>query len=615
MNIFALSVLSFVSAAVSTYALIAFSGKINFLARPTPERWHKKATPILGGVGIYLGFLVGIGAYLLLGKLTPLFSPKGIFPITQPLLVIIVSGSVMLIVGLIDDIMNIRPYTKLLWQLIVATAAVSLGIHIEIINNQFVSFTLTILWFVGITNAINLLDNMDGLAGGIVLISLLSFAAIALGYGNTEVVVVSSVLAASVLGFLCFNFNPAKIFMGDAGSMFLGHSVAALSLLGTWESASNVLATLLVPALLLAVPIFDTLLVSINRTLSGRKVTQGGRDHSSHRLVSLGLSERSAVFVLLTIAAMLSAVAGICVQLESYYVMLLAVVAVVGFIVFGVYLSDLKIYQEVESFQSLKRLGQFPILTTFIYFKKQIFEVLVDASFLFVAYVLAYLIRFDGSLSDDTLAQLISTVPLVMLSKLCVLAVINPYGTDWRYIGAHELLRLFRAVAVGAFLSLSALFVFSEIHSFTPSIIIIDAMLSLFLLSGYRFIVRAFDEFIFSIGVKQKRLLIIGARGSGEAFIRSLKLSRSGEYFPVGYLDSEDSVQGRSISGVRVLGRPEELGEVLANYLIDEVMCADSDLDAAVYQGVVECCHAKGVTLVQISPPSTSSSLALASAR
>jgi len=576
MNTLAIGLLSILASAVATYSLILFSGRINFLARPTPERWHKKATPILGGVGMYLGFLAGVTAYLLIGKFTPAFSPKGIFPVTFPLIVLFFSATAMLVVGLIDDIVNIRPYTKLLWQIIVAVLVVSLGIRIEIINNQFLSYSLTILWFIGITNAINLLDNMDGLAGGIVLISLISFAALASVNGNVPVMMVSIILLCSVFGFLCFNVNPAKIFMGDAGSMFLGHLVAALALLGTWESASSVMATLMVPVLILSVPIFDTMLVSINRTLSGKKVTDGGKDHSSHRLVALGLSERSAVAVLLGIAALLSLVAGASLQFDSYYVLLLSVIAMVSFIVFGTYLSDLKVYQEVDSFQSLKRLEDFPVLNTFIFYKKQIFEVLVDCSFIFISFVLAFLIRFDGSLDESAQALLFQSIPFVMLTKLCVMALLNPYGTDWRYIGAHELLRLVRASLMGSGLAFVAIYVLGDMQSFVPSILIIDAMLSLLLLSGYRFFVRAFDEFLFSFARKQKNLLIFGARGAGEAFVRNLKLTRSSRYHPVGFVDPDASLKGKRIAGIRVLGTPEDLPRLLSLYEVDEVVYASS---------------------------------------
>lgn len=595
MNILAIGLLSTLVSAIATYLMILFSGRINFLARPTPERWHKKATPILGGVGMYCGFLAGLAAYLVIGKFTPAFSPKGIFPITSPLIILFFSGTAMLLVGLIDDVITVRPYTKLLWQIIVAVLVVSLGIRIEIINNQFFSYSLTIFWFIGITNAINLLDNMDGLAGGIVLISLVAFAVLASVNGNVELAMVSTILLGSVLGFLCFNINPAKIFMGDAGSMFLGHFVAALALLGTWESASNVMATLLVPVLILSVPIFDTMLVSINRTLSGKKVTDGGRDHSSHRLVALGLSERSAVAVLLGIAAMLSLVAGASIQFDSYYILLLTVVATVSFIVFGTYLSDLKVYQEVDSFQSLKRLEGLPVLTTFIYYKKQIFEVLVDCSFIFISLLVAFLIRFDGNLSDEVQAQLFAASPYIFLAKLGVLALVNPYGTDWRYIGAHELLRLARASLGGSLLAAAAIFMLGNVSVYMPSVLIIDAMLSLLLLAGYRFFVRAFDEFIFSFAQKQKNVLIFGARGAGEAFVRNLKLTRSSRYHPVGFVDADLSLKGKRIAGVRVLGQPADLPELLQLLEVDEVVYASGVDEESEFQELAEFCAEREV--------------------
>jgi UDP-GlcNAc:undecaprenyl-phosphate GlcNAc-1-phosphate transferase len=253
------------------------------VAAPRKDRWHQKPTAMLGGVAIYQAFALGC----------LIFAPE-----YAELYPILMAATLMFATGLVDDLVQIKPQMKLAAQLGVALIVVYAGGRLHWTNSEAVNVALTIFWLVGITNAINLLDNMDGLAGGVSWIASLFLLITFLLNGQLDEALVAALLWGALLAFLVFNFNPASIFMGDCGSLFLGFLLGAMPLLTNRNSSPHLAITVLTPILLLVVPIFDTCLVTVMRKLAGRAISQGGRDHSSHRLVALGLSERGAVGVL-----------------------------------------------------------------------------------------------------------------------------------------------------------------------------------------------------------------------------------------------------------------------------------------------------------------------------
>jgi UDP-GlcNAc:undecaprenyl-phosphate GlcNAc-1-phosphate transferase len=192
------------------------SPRIGLVAAPRQDRWHSKPTPLLGGVAIYLAFVAGFC----------FFGPR-----TTGAYAILAGGTLLVITGLVDDILHIKPYTKLVFQLIAASILVYFGLHLPFVEYQLVNDVLTIFWLVGITNALNLLDNMDGLAGGISAIACVFLAVTFLLNGQIQEAVLPAMLGAAALGFLVFNFSPASIFMGDSGSMFLGFLLSGTALL------------------------------------------------------------------------------------------------------------------------------------------------------------------------------------------------------------------------------------------------------------------------------------------------------------------------------------------------------------------------------------------------
>ena len=291
-----------------------------FLAQPQRDRWHPDPIPVLGGYAIAAAFF----AATLLS--TPL----------QPLLPLLVGAGLMFGLGALDDLAHLSATTKLVAQTIIAAVVVFLMPPAHITGIAPVDGLLSLIWIVGITNAFNLLDNIDGLSAGIATIAGAFFlAALGPAGGMPLTLAVSAFIGAS-LGFLIFNARPASIFMGDSGSLFLGSFLGGAALLAAPGLKAGVVPAAAIPLFILLVPIFDTAFVSVTRRLAGRSPLLGGRDHLSHRLVTLGIDERRAVIGLYLLAALGGFIAlslqhadvGYAALLVALYLVLLAAIGI-----------------------------------------------------------------------------------------------------------------------------------------------------------------------------------------------------------------------------------------------------------------------------------------------
>jgi len=269
--------------------------RLNYFDHPQDNKVHAHPTPLLGGVAIFAAFIISVFTKNEIVSLSPVQAIMG-------------GAFILLVVGLIDDKMGMVPEFKLLGQFLAAMLVVKAGLRIAFIPNYYLSIIITYIWIIGITNAFNLLDNMNGLSAGIAVISAFFFGVISYMNGETVVSAMSFALAGSALGFLKHNFPKAAIFMGDSGSLVLGYVLAALALFGNWKTTS-LTTTLMIPILVLGYPIFDTTLVSVKRILEGRSIFQGGKDHSSHRLALLGLKKYRAVLIIYLVCFLLGAAA------------------------------------------------------------------------------------------------------------------------------------------------------------------------------------------------------------------------------------------------------------------------------------------------------------------
>ena len=291
----------------------------NVLDAPGERKMHHTPIPLMGGVAIFLAFYFIIGAHLLILQVFPLteWGFEWIGPhilgflggdVTAKLLGIILGGVIIFALGLADDILHLTPGLKLVGQIVAASVIVGFGIRVELfIPSPLLTTALTVLWVVTMVNAMNFLDNMDGLAGGVSVIAALSFFLCAAAQGHTFIAVLLMVFAGAAGGFLYYNLPPARIFMGDAGSMFCGYVLATAPILATFYTpgAGGSRIAVAAPLVALSVPLFDIVTVVYIRWRNGESIMKGDKRHFSHRLVELGMTPRQAVeFIFL--------VAGIC---------------------------------------------------------------------------------------------------------------------------------------------------------------------------------------------------------------------------------------------------------------------------------------------------------------
>jgi UDP-GlcNAc:undecaprenyl-phosphate GlcNAc-1-phosphate transferase len=259
--------------------------RLGMVDRPDARRVHLSPVPLLGGIAIYIGFIV---ALLLFGEGW----------VVSQAISILVGATIVSFLGIWDDRWGVRPVMKLLGQAIAASIVILSGVQVSFLPNQALNLLITFLWIVGITNALNLLDNMDGLSGGVGAVAAVFFLLLAALNGQYLVASLAAALLGVCIGFLVYNFNPASIFMGDAGSMFLGFVLAAVGIKLRFPNHPNVI-TWMIPVVVLGLPVFDTTLIVVSRLRRGiNPLTNPGKDHVSHRLVSLGLSQRRAVILL-----------------------------------------------------------------------------------------------------------------------------------------------------------------------------------------------------------------------------------------------------------------------------------------------------------------------------
>ena len=289
--------------------VVRLAYRIGKVDAPDARKVHTVPIPRLGGVALFAGFLVGLGLLQLLLQ-GQLFSFEG------AMRGVLVGGSLMFLVGVLDDLKPLNAKLKFALQIGAALAAYYFGVKIDFVSNpggglvflpSFVSLGLTVFWLVGISNTINLIDGLDGLAGGVSLISALTIGLIALQTNQTIAGILALALAGSTIGFLRYNFNPAKIFMGDGGALFLGFTLAAISVIGVLKLIAAM--AFAVPILILGVPIFDTSFAILRRLWNHKPIFSPDRGHLHHRLLDAGLDQRRAVLVIYGISLILGGMA------------------------------------------------------------------------------------------------------------------------------------------------------------------------------------------------------------------------------------------------------------------------------------------------------------------
>lgn len=529
-----------------------FASRVRLVAEPHPDRWGARATPLLGGVAIVLGVLL----------------PLVILAPLEGAAIAVVLGTVAAFgLGLVDDLRGLRPTTKLAGQLVIASGLALGGVRVEIVEWPPLAFLLTLMWVVGMMNALNLTDNMDGLAAGVAAIA----ASVLLLMAPLEpawVRLLAATCAGACVGFLLHNFPPARIYMGDAGSLPLGFVLAALGLVLTNTSASSVGLAVIGPLLALGLPIYDTALVALWRRLEGGPISRGGRDHTSHRLAALGLSERATVLSLYAVAAGLALLGLLAGALGLALLPLLALV-VVSLVLFGVFLSEVPTGDVGRKAARRRLVGT---ARTLIRFGG---EIALDVVLATTALFTAYLVRFEGVPTEIWTLLFAQALPIVVPLQIAAFALLGVYRAMWRFVGVADAVAIVRSAFVG---TLAAGFLMLYPLGMTGQSrggLLIDAVLLAGLVAGSRLSLLWLRHwFALRPRAGSRRALIVGANETGELALRVLLRSTDVAYHPVGFLDDDPGKLRRRINGVPVLGRVSELDAVASRERVDLIVLA-----------------------------------------
>jgi len=586
-NPFVTTLLSVLLSVGLTFLIQKLAHRYGFVAKPKSDRWHKKTTAMMGGTAI---FLTTVLVYVFA------------LPYTKESLVIMAGSAILFLVGLIDDLLHIKPYQKLIGQFIGVAIVVGFGLVLPWTDSEILNIGITAFWLVGITNAINLLDNMDGLAAGISAIAALSLAIGFGASGQTNELLLISVFVGALVGFLVFNFNPASIFMGDCGSMFVGFFLSSSVLLTQVGGRSrSVVSVLAVPALILIVPIFDTTFVTVLRKIWGRKASEGGRDHTSHRLVALGLSERNAVLMLYGLALAAGALSLLVSQLETTQSLALIAAFTLTLTIVGVYLSKVKVYKEQEEALALQNKAAFGFLLNLSH-KRRIFEVVMDAVLISLAYYASYALMFGSFERSENWTLFTRSLPILIVSQLFAFLTVGVYRGIWRYTSVQDFVAFAKAVVLGSILSILALLLFFRFQNFSRTVFVVNATILFLMLSGSRMAFRLMRQLLPSpISKEGRKVLIYGAGDGGEMVLRELKNNPNWDYAPVGFVDDDPFKKNKLIHGLRVFGGNGSLEDICRANGVEEILISFRKINSQRLKEVKEICGNSNVSLKRAS--------------
>ncbi len=571
-----------VAVTIGTGALVRrYAPATGAVVPPRPDRWHRAPTPTMGGIAIAIGTVAGF--MMVVAQPDVVISVATWAPVAMAALA-------MFIVGVLDDRLQLSPLAKLVSSLAIGAFLVFALAGAEPEGAAPTVYTLVAtVWFAGICHAMNLLDNMDGLAAGVGLIAA-GFLAFLLGPSMGPGVTLLLVsLAGSLLGFLYWNRSRARLFMGDCGSLFIGAVLASASLVPIFNTRLAFISPSVIVALVLVVPLFDTGFVLVLRRLAGRKASKGGTDHVSHRLVSLGFSDRSAVRILYLLGLVGGGTAWVLTAYSGVEPMLplVALFAVVVTLV-GIYLARVPAYN-AEDFIALQKSSFAPFLKD-LAFKWHAGEVMLDLVLITVCYYLAYRLRFEGEDLDIFLPYFTASLPVVLGCKLVSLYASRLYQRVWGTFGLRDLAAVVRGVGMGSVFSVLTVAYLYRLQGFSRAVFVLDAMLLTIAIVGTRASFRAMNLVASTRSKRSRRVLVYGAGAFGQTLVREMRANAQWNMNPVAFLDDDPMKAHRWIMGVPVRGALGELENVMRRYAVDEVVLSSPSVNGNVEHRIRDIC-------------------------
>ena len=585
--------LAFLAAVVATPVVALVARATGKVAAPSPSRWHARPTALFGGVAIWIGFVLSL-SIVALREISGVWleDPRVHF---APAVGIFAAGAVMFAGGIADDLFALKPPTKLVIQALAGALLVSFGVVFQIFPWTMVNILFTVFWFIGITNAINLLDNMDGIAAGVSALAAAGFGFIFMESGQPMIAALAFALAGGAAGFLVFNFSPARIFMGDSGSLLIGAVLAGCGAAWSMEATSSMHG--LAPAiLLLAIPIVDTALVTFARTTARQPIAIGGRDHSAHRLVALGFSERKVALVFYVVTLLgVSLAAGVAVDWGP--MPMWTAIAYGGLVTLcAAYLARLHTYSEATA----RPVDRLYFLVEDLLYKRRLLEVMFDIVLFSAAYWGAFLLRFDGRLPVEASASLVTSVALAAACKSVAFVAAGVYRGLWQRVSVADVHRILRAAVLGSLLTAAAtLFLFPDLPV-PRSIFVLDTILVVLLAFGARLAFRSLDRARQRFAATGIPTLIYGAGAAGDLALREILANPGLGLLPVGFIDDDPRKAGLAVHGLPVHSGNGDLERVLLQTGAGRVVVGARGMSDEQRFDLRSLCDKRGVRLLEL---------------
>lgn len=605
----AIFLLSITCALLCTPLVQVCAARMRVLDVPGERRIHTVPVPRLGGVAVFFALIFAFSACALSDR----YLHNILFGHGPRLAGLVAASAVVVLLGALDDAFSLNPALKLAGQVLAALILMLVGAGINFIGGVRLGIfgpALTLLWLLAVTNAFNLIDGLDGLAAGVGAIVSATLFAIFVWLGEVANAMLMAALCGALLGFLRYNFHPARIFLGDSGALLIGFMLAAVSM-DTGNRPPAIVA-ILMPILALGMPLAETGLTVIRRLL--RTVHAAGynpqtrryeflvagkaalftadRQHIHHRLLDFGFSQRNAVLLLYGISLALgSAAFGIVIYRQINLALLLAAFGVVS--VLGIQRLN---YSELH----LIRKGVLLALLDATVISSRRLKVFADLVFIVASYFVAVVIASGGNLSHEAKASFLQSAPLLTLVQIVALALSGLYRPSYRNGGIGDLLASVKSVLIAITTSwLIVLLVRGSAH-FSINRAILDGYLLLTMVIGGRLSFRALEYVFKAQSTGRRRALIYGTGAVGLSALHEIRNNSQLDLLVVGFIDSRLRSRARTLDGLPILDSVV-LEDLITNRQVDEVVVATTHLSTQELEHLRKTCRNCGVAIRRFS--------------
>lgn len=500
------------------------------------------------------------------------------------------SAALISVLGFIDDRVQLPPLAKIAGQSAATAVLIWGGVLLHCTPWHWANIVITALWVIGITNAFNLIDNMDGLSGGVAAIAAISGVILAILQEDGGRALLLAVIAGASLGFLVLNHKPAKIFMGDCGSMFLGFSLASLAIPSQDHGAPILEFLYALPAFLY--PTFDTVLVSVLRVATGRPISMGGRDHSSHRLVSMGLTERNAVWILWAIAAICASCGPLTYQSPKWFIALGALL-IVTLTIFGIFLSTLP-YFGLPVTHPAKAAQLCGVAISF----RHVAVLIIDTLLSGVAFLIAFTLWWQMAITPAHMQAFQHFLPVCVAVQAITCIAFRAFDFRWQWFDIHDLKILGTAAAAAALLSLIILHT-AVPQIYSPGLLIVYGLVFLSLASAWRgaAVILWQQPRLHSA----RRAAVLAEVESAEAVVLILQSDRHSNTSPIVVFSTDLRLAHMHIHGVPVIHADRTMRQRMHNLHVEVLVVPEQDHIPEEQQRVLREADDAGVRIEQLA--------------